>query len=226
MIRARFDIDKRFAREMNNLVKYSFGFIEGIDAGKHLFFATVGEKVKEILSMFIDSMARQSPESLHHVYEWYQTGSPNARLFDINYTISNLGLSLKSTFRQSTSIKNGSRVPFYDKASLMEAGVSVIIKPIEAQALVFEDGTNTVFTNGPVKIDRVGGGQTDGAFRAAFDTFINSYFSQAFIQTIGIDKRFGNLITYKKNLQAGLKSGRAPGRAAGYRWIANLGVGI
>ena len=226
MITARFDIDKSFAKEMNNLVSYSFGFIEGIDAGKKLFFATLGEKVSEVISLFIDSMARQSPESLHHVYEWYQTGNSNARLFEINYTVSNLGLSLKSTFRQSTSIKNGSKVPFYDKASLMESGISVIIRPVQSNVLVFEKDGKTIFTPNPVIVDNVGGQYTAGSFEDAFDTFVNSYFSQAFLQTLGITQKFGNLITYKKNLQAGLKGGKPVGMKAGYRWIANLGVGI
>lgn len=225
MIAVTFDKSGSFIREMNNLVKYSVGFIEGAQAGKKLFFATFGEKVTEVLSHFIDSAARHSPETLHHVYEWYQVGSPNARLFDINYTVSNLGLSLKSTFSQSTSIKNGSNVPFYNKASMMEAGVSVSIRPVRSNVLVFEDNNQTVFTSNEVRISELGGGSTTGSFEKTFDLFINSYFSQAFMQIAGINKTFGNLITYKKNLPAGLRLGKAPGLSAGYRWIANLGVG-
>lgn len=225
MIATKFDFDGKFSKEMNNLVKYSLGFIEGTNLGKQVFFATVGEKTKEIFGLFLDSMARQSPATLHHVYEWYETGSPGGRLFDIDYTVSNLGLSLKSTFRQSTSIQKGSRTPFYNKASMMEAGVSVTIRPREAEVLVFQDGADTVFTKGPVNVTNPGGAQVQGSFQAAFDTFVNSYFTQAFMQTIGINQKFGNLVTYKKNLPAGLKAGRGPGVAAGYRWIVNLGVG-
>ena len=225
MISVKLDSSKQFSKEMNNLVNYSLGFIEGIGAGKHLFFATVGEKVKEILSSFIDSMARQSPETLHHVYEWHQTGSPSSRLFDINYTVSNLGLSLKSTFRQSTSIKNGSKVPFYNKANLMEFGVSVTIAPTSSNVLAFEDNGQQVFTSNPVRVDEVGGGATTGSFQNAFDLFVNSYLSQAFMQTIGINKKFGNLDIYKKNLRAGLRGGKSVGISSGYRWVVNLGVG-
>ena len=32
---------------------------------------------------FIDSQARTKPKSLHHVYEWNKTGSPDARLFTL-----------------------------------------------------------------------------------------------------------------------------------------------
>jgi hypothetical protein len=226
MIDIRLDSKKQFSKEMNNLVSYSLGFIEGVSAGKHLFFATIGEKVKEILSAFIDSMARQSPETLHHVYEWHQAGSPSSRLFDITYTVSNLGLSLKSTFRQSTSIKNGSKDPFYNKANLMEFGVSVTIAPTSSSVLAFEDNGQQVFTRSAVRVDEVGGGATTGSFQNAFDLFANSYLSQSFMQTIGINKKFGNLDIYKKNLQAGLRGGKSVGIPSGYRWVVNLGVGI
>lgn len=226
MISVRLDASKQFAREMNNLVSYSLGFIEGIGIGKPLFFATVGEKAKEILSASIDSMARQSPETLHHVYEWYQAGSPSSRLFDITCTVSNLGFSLNSTFRQSTSIKNGSKVPFYNKANLMEFGVSVTIAPTSSSVLAFEDDGQQVFTSSPVRVDEVGGGATTGSFQNAFDMFVNNYFSQAFIQTIGINKNFRSLGLYKKNLRAGLRGGKTVGISSGYKWVANLGLGV
>ena len=225
MISVQFDLDRKFAKQMNNLVKYSFGFIDGVNAGKQLFFATVGEKTVQIMSEFIDSLARHDPESLHHVYEWEQVGNSNARLFEINYTVSNLGLSLKSTFSQSTSIKNGSNVPFYDKANMMEAGVSAVIRPVNSDVLVFEQDGNTIFTRNSVRVDDVGGSATTGSFQQAFDLFVNNYFSQAFLQTFGISKRFGNLYTYKKNLRSGLRLGKPAGFSAGFRWIANLGVG-
>jgi hypothetical protein len=225
MIVARFDQDKSFAKEMNNIVNYSLGFIEGANKGKAAFFATLGERVKVVLEQFIDSSARQSPETLHHVYEWHRTGSPEARLFDIQFSVSNLGLSLKSTFTQSTSTQNGSNVPFYNKASVMESGMSVTIKPRKAQALVFESGTETVFTKNPVNVSNPGGVAVVGSYEKTFDLFINSYFTQAFLQSSGIIKRFKDTSLYKKNLRSGVKLGRQVGVVTGLRWIVNVGVG-
>jgi len=74
---------------------------------------------------------------LHHVYEWYQTGSPAARLFDINYISNQIGLSFNSTFRQSVSIKSGSKVPFYNKAQIIENGIPVTIRPVSSEVLSF-----------------------------------------------------------------------------------------
>jgi len=224
MIVLRFDQKKTFQKEMNNLVEYSLGFMEGVEKGKKVFFASVGEKTAEIFSSFIDSMARQNPSVLHHVYEWNLVGSPEARLFDLNYTVSNLGLSLRSSFRQSTSIKNGSKVPFYNKATMMEAGMSVIIRPRESDVLAFEVDGTTVFTPNPVLVNSVGG-ETAGGFQQAFDTFVNSYFAQSFMEISGVKEKFGNMTAYKKNLQSGLKAGRSSGIPAGFRWIANVGIG-
>ena len=215
----------QFKKEMNNIVDYSFGFLEGVKRGKTLFLKTVGMETVELMKEFIDSNARVNPEMLHHVYEWNQTGSPNARLYGISYTTSNLGLSFRSSFSQSTSVKNGSRTPFYDKARIMEQGIPVTIRPKAAQVLAFEENGETVFTRGPVEILNPGGTEVEGGFEKAFDMFFNRYFSQAFLRTSGIAKYLENPQVYKKNMQMGKKMGRSKGISTGYRWIANAGIG-
>jgi hypothetical protein len=215
----------QFKKEMNNIVDYSIGFLEGIQRGKTVFLKTVGLETVELMKEFIDSNARVNPEMLHHIYEWNQTGSPSARLYDISYTTSNLGLSFRSSFSQSTSIKNGSRTPFYDKARIMEEGIPVTIRPRIAQTLAFEDNGETVFTKGPVRVDNPGGAEVEGGFERVFDMFFNRYFSQAFLRVSGIAKYLENPYVYKKNMSAGKNMGRSKGLSTGYRWIANAGVG-
>jgi hypothetical protein len=215
----------QFKKEMNNIVNYSVGFLEGVQKGKTVFLKTVGLETVELMKEFIDSNARVNPDMLHHVYEWNQTGSPSARLYDISYTTSNLGLSFRSSFSQSTSIKDGSRTPFYDKARIMEYGIPVTIRPKVAQVLAFEDGGETIFTQGPVRVDNPGGMQVEGGFEKVFDMFFNRYFSQAFLRVSGIAKYLENPQVYKKDMQAGKKMGKTKGLSTGYRWIANAGVG-
>lgn len=222
MISVTFDANGMFNREMRNLVSYSLGFVEGVERGKQKFMLQLGEGTKEILEQFIDSTARQEPEALHHVYEWHQTGSPNARLFDITYTVSNLGLSFMSTFKQSNSVQNGSRVPFYNKAKVMESGMSLTISPKNTDKLVFDVDGRTVRTAGPVTVDSPGGAAVQGSFGETFDLFMNRVFTQAMLQTTGLSKRFGNVMVYNKNLRAGLRVGRSAGTQAGYRWITNM----
>lgn len=215
----------QFKKEMNNIVDYSIGFLEGVQRGKTVFLKTVGMETVELMKEFIDSNARVNPSMLHHIYEWNQTGSPSARLYDISYTTSNIGLSFRSSFSQSTSIKNGSRTPFYDKARIMEEGIPVTIRPRTAQVLAFEENGEAVFTQGPVEILNPGGTEAQGGFEKTFDMFFNRYFSQAFLRVSGIAQYLENPQVYKKNLQAGKKMGKTKGISTGYRWIANAGVG-
>jgi hypothetical protein len=73
----------QFKKEMRNLTEYAVGFLEGAKRGKVELLKEVGEKTKELLEQYLDSSARVNPSLLHHVYEWYQTGSPESRLFDL-----------------------------------------------------------------------------------------------------------------------------------------------
>jgi len=221
-MRIRFD-GREFARDMKNIMNYSAGFLDGVQMGKQQLMHSIGVQTIEILKSYIDANAKTNPAILHHVYEWHKTGSPAARLYDIDYTISNVGLSFKSSFRQSTTIQNGSNTPFYDKARIMENGIPVTIVPREAQALRFFDNGEEVFTKGPVTVQNPGG-KTEGKFEQVFDNFFNKYFTQAFLRTSGMAAYLENPVAYKKNLPAGKKGGRAKGVSTGYKWIANAGV--
>ena len=216
--------DAAFKKDMKNIMNYSLGFLEGIQAGKTKFLNNVGVMTKELLEEYIDSNARVNPEALHHIYEWYKVGSPDARLYDINYTVSNLGLSFVSTLKQSTSIKDGSSVPFYNKAKIMEEGTPVTIRPKKANVLVFEDGGETVFTKGEVVVQSPGGRATSGSFQKVVDTFFNRYFTQAFLRSSGVMGYLSNTDVYRKNLAGGKSSGKIKGYQVGYRWIANAGI--
>lgn len=216
----------KLVSDLNNIVQYSVGFLSGIQKGKRLFLNNVGRLTQEILEQFIDSNARSNPQMLHHVYEWYKTGSPDARLFDINYTVSGIGLSFYSDFKQSMSRKAGSKVPFYNKALIIEKGMSVTIRPVNARALAFEDNGETVFTKGPVEVLNPGGEQAQGGLEKTINLFFNKYFTQAFLKSSGISDYLKNPVVYKKNLPSGRKSGKAAGISTGYSWIAKAGYKI
>jgi hypothetical protein len=216
---------KKFKKEMNNIMNYSIGFLDGVQRGKTPFLRSLGAQTVEVMKQFVDSNARVNPEMLHHIYEWNRTGSPGARLYDIQFTTSNIGLSFKSSFRQSSSIKDGSKVPFYDKARIIESGASVLIKPRTSEVLAFEENGETVFTKKPIKITNPGGEEAQGGFEKTLDLFFNRYFSQSFLRTSGVAKYLENPQVYKKNLRAGKARGRSKGVSVGYVWVANAGVG-
>jgi phosphopantetheine adenylyltransferase len=128
---------------MNNIINYSFGFLEGVDRGKKIFFDKLGTGAIQALAQYVDVQARANPRALHHVYEWSKPGNPAARLFDLNF-IESSGLSFKLDYQllESKSYvpnkKSGKRYKFVEKASVMESGMPVTIAPKSSKRLVFE----------------------------------------------------------------------------------------
>jgi hypothetical protein len=214
-----------FEKTLQNVVNYSFGFLEGAQNGKKVMLDNLGKGTIEALNQYIDAMARGDQAALHHVYEWYQTGSPAARLFDLDYTISNAGLSVKSSFRQSSTVAENSNEPFYNKARIMENGITVTITP-KRKALVFEEGGETVFVSRPITISNPGGTAVEGSYERVFDSFFKNYFTQAFLKASGLFEYISKPVLYKKNIAAGSKGGRQVGKKVGYTWIANAKVGV
>lgn len=217
---------KTFEKQMKNIVNYSTGFIDGIHNGKQIFFNNLGRETVLALAKYVDVSAKSDPQALHHVYEWNKVGSPSARLFDLDYTVSNLGLSMFGQFKQSTSIKNGSTVPFYNKAYIMENAIPVTIKPKRSSVLAFEDNGETIFTSSNISIDNPGGSEVQGSFEKTIDEFILRYFKQSFLRASGLYDYLNKPTVFKKNINAGSRSGKAKGIETGFRWITNAKIGV
>lgn len=217
---------KMFEKQLDNLIDYSVGFLDGTKKGQKIFFDNLGSGVIQALSLYIDAAARSNQAALHHVYEWYKVGSPSARLFDVEYISTNSGLSINSTFRQSKTIQKNSSTPFYNKAKIMENGIPVKIKPKKNKTLVFEQNGETVFTKKEVVVQNPGGQSVTGSFQKTFDEFFKFYFTQSFLKSSGLLEYIENPIIYKKNFKSGLKNGRSKGLSTGFEWMAQAKIGI
>jgi hypothetical protein len=217
---------KVFDKQMNNIVQYAFGFLDGAQKGKTVFLKNLGAGTIDAMARYVDVSARGNPAALQHVYEWYQTGSPSSRLFNITYTVSNLGLSINSTFTQSRGIKKESNVPFYNKAKIMEEGIPVVIKPIKSPVLVFNEGGQTIFTKNPVTVRNPGGSQAQGSFEKTMDEFILRYFKQSFLRASGIYNYIKKPVIFKKEIKTGARMGRSKGIDTGFKWIANAKISV
>ena len=222
MLKVDFDT-KQFAQEMNNITDYAIGFLEGAERGRKEMMWAVGESTREILEQFIDSSAKVNPSTLHHVYEWYMTGSPQARLFEIKANSSTSSISFDATFTQSKSLKAGAKKPFYNKAVVMERGISLTIQPREGKVLAFEDNGEQVFTRGPVVVQNPGGPQVAGSFERVFSQFFESYFKQSFLRISGLEDRLGSVRAFVDNMSKGKALGKSAGQSVGYRWITGKG---
>jgi len=210
---------KSFDNDMNNFMNYSFGFLQGVEEGKPKLLKNLAEDVIERLKNYIDSMARVNPEILHHVYEWYQVGSPSQRLYSLNYKVSKNGISFNYTFSQSRTVKAGSTTPFYNKAQIIEEGLPVTISPRYKEALRFEDNGKEVFVRGPVQVSNPGGAAAAGGFNRTVDSFFSSYFTQSFLLTSGVLQHLKQLKEYRDGLK-NVSGGRPAGVIAGVRWCS------
>jgi hypothetical protein len=219
MIKIKLD-EKQFKKDMDGLTEYAVGFLEGVQRGKVELLKDIGERAKTILYEYIDASSRVNPSSLQHVYEWYRTGSPEARLFDLQYKAAAGSLSMSATFTQSRSVRNGSTTPFYNKASVMEKGISVTIRPRVAQALRFVEGGEEVFTKSPVTVKNPGGEAAAGGFDRVFSEFFERYFTQSFMETSGLADRIRNTSAFTRSFNRGRTGGKALGNEVGYRWAA------
>ena len=217
---------QKFNKEMNNIVQYAFGFLDGVKKGKKIFLNNLGEGTIQAMAAYVDVSARGNPSALHHVYEWYQTGSPSARLFDISYTVNNLGLNINSKFKQSRTIKEDSNVPFYNKAKIMEEGTPVTISPKKSSELAFTEGAATIFTKKSITIRNPGGNNVQGSFEKVMDEFMLRYFKQSFLRASGIYDYIKKPTVFKKNIKSGAKLGKSKGVDVGFKWIANAKIGV
>ena len=223
MISVQFD-DATFFKEMTNVLSYATGFIDGAQKGKPAMLRNISYKIKELLYSFIDSTARMEPQKLHHVYEWYQTGSPDARLYNLKCSSTGAGISISYTFSQSKSIRSGSNVPFYDKASIMEHGVPVTIRPVNAQALVFDDNGETVFTRKPVTVTEPGGRGVQNSFNETIKDFFNVYLSQTFLEVTGLRGQLQDMSEFNRGFAGAKTGGYYLGLTTGERWISKVGT--
>jgi hypothetical protein len=212
--------DSQFTKDMKNITDYMIGFLDGAKAGKPNLLKNLGIVIKEILENFIDSNAKVDPASLSHVYEWYQSGSSDARLFDIIYVPSTRGLSFGFTLRQSTSVKQGSNVPFYDKARIMEEGIPVTIRPVNRQALKFDVNGETIFSSKPITISDPGGASAQGGLQNVFTQFFTQYVSQSLMDVSGLRQHFESAMEFKENFSSSKSGGKSLGYQVGIKWIS------
>lgn len=222
MIGATFD-DRSFNKIMTNIVNYSLGFTEGVQKGKTRLLNSIADEAISILEEYLDSSARVDPASLSHVYEWDSSGDSSARLFELEKQVSKNKIRIFANLLQSQSIKDGSTTPFYDKASIMEKGIPVIIKPKNSMVLAFDQNGETIFTSKEVRVNNPGGEAAEGGFEKAFNSFFNGFASQAILRSGNIANYISNPQDYVKNLRAGSVGGKMTGISTGYNWISRAG---
>ena len=179
---------------------------------KALFTKTIFDQINLDFGNYIDALARSKPKSLHHVYEWKKTGNKTARLFKLN-KISEDGLSfrLNYEFLPSRSMVPGAsgkrRHMFANKASVMEAGKPLVIRPKNAERLVFEIDGETVFMpkGKSVTVRRPGGSGSTNQFTLAHSRFFSGNLVNASIKSSGFQRIFNSSMSKALRVPSNIK---------------------
>lgn len=166
---------------------------------KQVFRDTIFNQIMKDFGEYIDAKARSNPKTLHHVYEWKKLGVESGRLFQLTMSHSEgTSFKIKYQFNPSKtavpSSKGKRRHVFVNKASVMEAGLPLIIRPRHAQRLVFEIDGRTVFMpkGASVNIRRAGGVRATNQFHLAYARFFNSNLVSESIKKSGFQKIFNS----------------------------------
>ena len=219
MIKVRFD-QKIFDKTMRNTLDYSYGFIDGIEKNRLVFNKKLSDIAAEALKKYIDTKARMSPDSLHHVYEWNMVGNPSGRLFEIDCQPTPTTISLVGKFLPSSSVSDTSDEPFVDKANIMENAIAIEIEPRMNNVLAFESEGESVFTVNSIYIANPGGDEVAGSFGRAVEDFFDFYFSTTLLQQSGLLKDLETADEYTKRFSSGARGGgRSVGSLAGKEYM-------
>lgn len=222
MYNIKFD-SKEAMKMLNNVVEYSQGFIQETKAKESYVASKLASSSIDAFYNYLDVLARTNPGMLHHVYEWGQVGDPQGRLVELKKAVSGGKSYVESEFTISGSIPEGGTEPFWNKAEIMEEGVTVVINEVDAKALFFEVNGEEFFRLGPIVIENPGGEAVRGSFVKTFEEFYNIYFDQVYLRAIRFYDHFKTAPGFASNFSSAVKSGNAysMGRKTALSWVVN-----
>ena len=179
---------------------------------KNAFKKTIFTQIDKDFGDHIDSQARSKPKSLHHVYEWKRVGNKSARLFKLK-TIDMDGISFKIDYELQPSKsfvpspENNRKHVFINKASIMEAGMPLIIAPRHSERLVFESNGRTVFMpiGASVTVKRPGGSSVKNQFKLYYSRFFSGNLVNNAIRRSGFQQIFNSEISKALRIPSPIK---------------------
>jgi hypothetical protein len=201
--------------QISAFVYYEAAVLSKLTANKqfqNMFTSVIFEQIDTDFGNYIDALARSKPKSLHHVYEWKKTGNKSGRLFKLN-KISEQGLSFRVDYdflpsrSMVPSSNSGRRHVFANKAAVMEEGNPLVIRPRNAERLVFEYNGETVFMpkGQAVTVKRPGGSAARNQFTLAHSRFFSGRLVSDSIKRSGFQRIFNSGITKALRVPANIK---------------------
>lgn len=200
--------------QISAILYYKANVIAQLDSNqsfKDNFKKIVFTQIEKDFSAYIDAQARSKPKSLHHVYEWKKVGNANARLFKLNQIPSNK-MSFKIGFEfldSKTAVPNRykRKYIFKEKAKIMEYGNPIIISPKNANRIVFEGKSGTVFMpiGKSVTVLRPGGNQVRTSFVTHYKHWFSGQLINESIKRSGFFQAFQGKLKNALSVPSGLR---------------------
>lgn len=226
MISAKID-GKKAIKVLNNVVQYTDGFVTETKAKESTIVNKLSKLSVDSFYEYLDQLARVNPGMLHHVYEWGRVGDPDSRLYELKRKLSSKSATVTADFLQSEVPSPSSDQVFYDKATIMEEGITIVVNEVNAEALFFEVDGVEYFRTGPIVIENPGGPEVRGSFVSQFEEFYNVYFDRIYLNAIRFYQYFMDAKPYEQNFGVAMKSNNANGigKKTALSWIMNMPTG-
>ena len=128
--------------------------------------------IKNYFDAYMDSKARASTKSFHHIYEFGMTGQKDGRLFKAGVVDSPSGAVLSYSFT-TAKVPNDNGYPFPQKALVMETGEPLIIKPKSKQYLKYRLDDGQFITSKESFVPEPGG-PVKNNFQDEFNSFMRT----------------------------------------------------
>jgi hypothetical protein len=164
-----------FPEKVISIAKYDIELITSLHmkpSNKMTIERGAANVVATYFEYYLDTKARSNPEKFHHVYEFDKTGDADRRLFKKNLSSTAEGAIISFSFKPAKR-PNREGYLFSNKASIMESGETVIVKPKSSKYLMYRVDETGIFvkTSKPSVIRYPGGQYVKGAFKNEFENF-------------------------------------------------------
>lgn len=173
-----------------NLSSYQLSLVSNLHQDKTIsskISKSAAGVITEYFNKYYDSLAKRNKYMHKHVYEFDRGGDKDSRLFKANIKTSSNVATIKYSFIQSKKPNRNGYV-FRNKASVMENGKTVRIRPKNAKVLSFNINGEQIFTSKTVVIRYPGGKNVAGSFSKKLEEFMTTSKAKIVLKSSGFFK--------------------------------------
>lgn len=192
--------DGGFAQKILSLTNYDMSVLNAIHrkpANRQRIEKGAAEIVAQYFESYIDAKARSNTKSLHHIYEFDSVGQKSARLFKRQIKSTPAGAIMSYTFIKAKK-PNREGYPFPNKASIMESGEPITIRPRKKQFLQYRLDSGR-FIRSSMSLVENPGGDVAGNFNGEIKQYTSNK-AKAVLREFGYFEKINKAYKSKRKL--------------------------